>query len=194
MDLETKQKTENFEELLQNLDQQNKKLVKVIDLPLSLSKEFLQTINNLEILQKEIKQKQKIVEEQDKLIKNKLQKLTNFKNIKINQKEHINKEEKTSRYTKALNFTVKEIENEINYCKTLKTLSFIIVDKQAPNSFAKCIQNKTKQLKRYTKLIRKDFMVSFSQYNFESLSQIKNLSYLITFLKIQKKSSSTSSH
>jgi hypothetical protein len=174
------------EQQLKELIEKHRKEVAFNGLSSELRIQFDRSIKDLETLRNEVLTTENKFLEKTDLLQAKLHEMENSGKIKMDKDLDEKHNAKVQYYKRFLDVLISEIDVDLVFCKSLvsenppKTLT---VFDWYPESVDDVLQQRLKSIKSMIKKFQKDLRVSFSKYDYNFGSQIKDLEWLDLYLK-----------
>lgn len=180
------------EQQLKELLEKHRKEIEFKGLSPELKIKFDRIIKDLENLRNEVLSTEEKFVEKTNVLQRKLQEMEGSGKIKMDKELSSKHNARVQYYRKFLATLLSEIDVDLNFCKPLvsdnppKTLT---VFDWYPESVDEILQQRLRSIKSMLKKMQKDLRVSFSKYDFNFGSQIKDLEWLDLYLKNLQKTS-----
>jgi hypothetical protein len=167
--------------------------VVVHPIPAPLKKQFALALDDFVLLQKEIEEKMQLAFERNGSIQARIHRLVNDAKIEINQAHYQHFNESISVYMQLLRDIRTECAEEIEWCTQIialdapKTIQVPLAfdadfyrwslghDALTDEEKVRVVNQKIEQMRRHSKVVRKDVRVSFSRYLFGFSAQLKQV-------------------
>ncbi|MFH1644354.1 MAG: hypothetical protein ABIA74_04230 [bacterium] len=180
-------KETSLEELTEQAEKEGKKLINVKELDSETMRRLGYSLTELVKLRNEVIEKIQTLASQKETLDKKVHEVKKTGKIKFNEEDEKKSLEGVQYYMYLLQNILGEISQQLQYFALYysdKKPEKIIVPKNESDDFGQYISNQVKSIGRYVKNVRKNLNIIFSRYQVNFKSQVNNLDYLQSYLKI----------